>query len=76
MAASETKRDRRRRDLQRMKARARRIYADRAAEKAVKWADYLAVCSCAICGNPRRYWKSGALKASERRALESGQARD
>lgn len=75
MTASETKRDRRRRDLERMKAKARRIYADRA-DRAVKWADYLAVCSCAVCGNPRRYWKSGAMKASERRAVEAAAARD
>lgn len=61
----EKKRERRRRDLWRMKAKARRIHPEKA--KAAWWADYLAVCSCALCGNPRRYWKSERLTPRERR---------
>ena len=35
--------------------------------KAVWTADYLAVCSCAMCGNPRHVWKDGARTMQERR---------
>lgn len=63
----EKKRERRRRDLLRMKAKARRIHPEKA--KAAWRADYLAVCSCALCGNPRHVWKEGALTARERRLL-------
>lgn len=61
----ESKRARRRRDLQRMKARARRIYSGVA--KAAYWANHLAVCSCALCGNPRRVWKGEDPGLAERR---------
>lgn len=47
----EKKRERRIRDRLRMKAKARRVRPDQ--PKAVWAADYLAVCSCAMCGNPR-----------------------
>jgi hypothetical protein len=67
---TESKRARRRRDLQRMKAKARRIYGD--AAKAAYWADYLAVCSCALCGNPRGVWKGHARRPAERRFLARG----
>lgn len=50
--ADEPKRARRRRDLARMKAKAVRVYPDQ--PKAVKWADYLAVCSCDLCNHSRR----------------------
>lgn len=61
----ESKRARRRRDLLRMKAKARRIYKD--AVKAPYWANHLAVCSCALCGNPRRVWKGEDPSLAERR---------
>ncbi len=62
----ETKRQRRRRDTMRMKARARRIRPD---QPTAFWrADYLAVCSCAMCGNLRHVWKEGANTLQERRA--------
>ena len=63
---AEEKRQRRRRDALRMKAKARRIYPDR--PKAVFWADRLAVCSCAMCGNPRHVWKDGRRTLQEKRA--------
>lgn len=62
----EEKRQRRRRDALRMKAKARRIYPDKA--KAHYWADRLAVCSCAMCGNPRYVWKEGRQTLQERKA--------
>lgn len=63
---TEAKRARRRRDLARMKAKAVRMYPGKA--KATHWADYLKVCSCAGCGNPRRYWKIERLTLQERKA--------
>jgi hypothetical protein len=59
------KRSRRRADLARMKAKARKLYPH---DHQAKAADYLAVCSCAMCGNPRRYEKSERLTMQERRA--------
>ena len=64
--SDEMKRQRRRRDALRMKAKARRIYPDR--PKAHYWADRLAVCSCAMCGNPRHVWKGEAETVQERKA--------
>ena len=61
----EKKRERRIRDRLRMKAKARRVRPDQ--PKAVWTADYLAVCSCAMCGNPRHVWKDGARTMQERR---------
>ncbi len=52
MPYQEQKRERRRRDLLRMKARAVRLYPEK--PKAVFWAEYLAPCSCWMCGNQRR----------------------
>jgi hypothetical protein len=58
----EQKRERRIRDKQRMKAKARRVsrlwrsYYDGDSSRAMKHADYLAVCSCSMCGNPRRWF--------------------
>lgn len=61
----ETKRQRRRRDLIRMKAKAVRVYPH---EPKAKQAEYLAVCSCWLCGNPRRSQKSQErLTIQERR---------
>lgn len=48
----EPKRARRRRDLARMKAKARRVYPE--VPQAPKWADHLTVCSCWMCGHRRR----------------------
>lgn len=62
----EEKRQRRIRDAQRMKTKARRIYPD--SPKAHYWADRLAVCSCALCGNPRHVWKSEAETRQETKA--------
>lgn len=66
------KRSQRRRDKLRMKARARRLYGD-GADGALGghtrpeiFADYLAKCSCALCGN-RRHLEG--LTMQERRAL-------
>lgn len=61
----EPRRARRRRDLARMKARARRY--DPGYEKAFYRANHLAFCSKPLCcGNPRRYWNK--LTAAELRA--------
>ena len=64
--SDEKKRQRRRRDALRMKAKARRIRPD---QPTAFWrADYLAVCSCAMCGNPRHVWKTCDRTLQERRA--------
>ena len=52
---SERKRERRRRDLARMKAKALRVLDFKGAERAIKQAEHLAACSCWMCGNPRRF---------------------
>ncbi len=64
--SDEKKRQRRRRDALRMKAKARRIYPNTL--KAHYWPDRLAVCSCAMCGNPRHVWKGAAETVQERKA--------
>lgn len=56
----EKRRERRIRDSKRMKAKAVRL-AKRSwgyynPDRAIKHADYLAVCSCSMCGNPRRHF--------------------
>lgn len=64
----EDKRARRIRDKQRMKARARRFAKHNGwqdIKRAEKHADYIAVCSCTQCGNPRRHF--GDLTLAERR---------
>lgn len=61
----EPKRARRRRDLQRMKAKALRIYPH---DPKGTQAEHLSVCSCWMCGNPRRYAKAAErLTVAERR---------
>lgn len=62
-------RARRRTDAARMKAKARRIYPH---DKQGTAADHLAVCSCRMCGNPRRWW--GDVTMQERRAEEAERA--
>lgn len=57
------KRGRRREHKARMKRHARRIYPDWPG--AVENADNLKVCSCWMCGNPRRW-----LKGSDRLTLQ------
>ena len=64
---TELKRDRRRRDKDRMKAKAVRIRPDVA--KAAFRADYLKACSCWMCGNWRRYTKTDRLTKQERLSL-------
>lgn len=54
---------RRRADIARMKARARKIYPH---DKAAKAANHLALCSCRMCGNPRRHLREPTMQ--ERRA--------
>ena len=63
MAADEPKRARRRRDLLRMKAKARRLHPTM--DQPERCAEHLAVCSCWMCGNPRRHL--GERSVQERR---------
>jgi len=66
MALSKMKgRARRRMNLARMKAKARRIYPH---DKKARSANHLATCSCYACGNPRRHF--GELTMQERRARD------
>lgn len=64
----EEKRERRRRDLARMKAKALRIYPH---DPKATQAEHLRACSCALCGNPRRHLKD-RLTMAERRAELAG----
>ena len=68
MAQHESKRARRRRDLIRMKAKARRLNVSGGVDRA-RHADYLAVCSCWMCGNPRRFF--GETTIQEKRAFSA-----
>lgn len=52
------KRARRRQDSARMKARARRIYPH---DVQARCANHLKVCSCYMCGNPRRHFNSAPI---------------
>ena len=61
--SQDMKRARRRHDRARMVARAMRVYPWAKAPQ--KLADNLAVCSCWMCGNPRRWWYE--LTMQERR---------
>jgi hypothetical protein len=69
----ESKRQRRRRDLLRMKARARRI---RPHDPRAKQAEYLASCSCWMCGNPRHRAKTERLSLPERKAAMAADVED
>ncbi|MGF7213108.1 heterodisulfide reductase subunit A-like polyferredoxin [Skermanella aerolata] len=60
----EPRRARRRRDLQRMKAKARRIFPG--CTGIVKLANHLAFCSRICCANPRRMFREVTM--AERRA--------
>ena len=63
----ESKRERRRRDLARMKARAVRIFANYGIRNAanIKLANHLAHCRNMCCGNPRKWF--GEATMQERR---------
>lgn len=63
----ESKRARRRRDLTRMKAKARRIWRDD--QMAHTLAEHMAWCPRGCCANPRRFY--GELTMQERRAKEA-----
>ena len=63
-----TPRARRRADLARMKAKARRLYPH---DPKARSANHLAVCSCWMCGNPRRLRGEGTF--SEERAKQAAQ---
>lgn len=68
----EQSRERRIRDKNRMKARAVANYKSNGysnAFRAAKHADYMAVCSCDMCGNPRRHFGKRTLQ--EQRCIES-----
>ncbi len=56
-------RARRRNDLLRMKAKARKLYPHVAH---ARFANHLTVCSCWMCGNPRKF--NGGETMQERRA--------
>lgn len=53
----------RRHHEERMKAKARRLYPGK--PNAITYANHLAVCSCWMCGNPRRH-----IKGAERLTLQ------
>jgi hypothetical protein len=54
-----------------MQAKARRIYNH---DPKARAAEYMAVCSCWMCGNPRRHAKSDRLTLQERRSnIDDGQ---
>lgn len=55
----------RRYHLERMKKKAIRAYHWKTPEEARKLANHLCMCSCHMCGNPRRYW--GTLTIQERK---------
>lgn len=60
----EAPRERRRRDLLRMKRKARRVYPWLDHPEAI--ANHLRVCSCWMCGNPRKYLTDEPLTRQER----------
>ena len=60
------KRARRRHDMERMKARARRLFLTalrgRDLDHAHRVADNITVCSCWMCGNPRRHLRERTMQ--------------
>lgn len=52
---TQSKRALRRHHLQRMKAKAKRVYHFCSPQQAVKYANHLQLCSCHGCGNRRKY---------------------
>ena len=71
------KREERRHHLDRMKAKARRIARDSwnyseyndDPKRAEKWANTLCLCSCGMCGNPRK-WKWSCEKTRQERMAD------
>lgn len=53
-AMNTPKRAQRRAQLERKKRRAKLIYPTN--PQAARYANHLATCSCAVCGNPRKYF--------------------
>lgn len=51
---------RRRNDKKRMIRKSKRVYKE--VKYYYKYADNLAVCSCPMCGNPRRHFKEKTIK--------------
>ena len=68
MGKFEKQLDRRRRDLLRMRAKARRIYPH---DPKGRLANHLAACSCCLCGNPRLFGKRDRLTLQEKRARDA-----
>jgi len=70
-----TNRALRRKHAERMKRRARKLYAGTKCPE--KFAEHLAVCSCNMCGNPRKHpWHEVTLQERKfygRRRAEAGQ---
>lgn len=69
-----TKRALRRHHLNRMKAKASKVYWWHEPERAAKWANHLAACSCYMCGNPRKWWNESTMQ--ERRFNDSAAERE
>lgn len=67
------KRNRRRQDSARMKARARRVYPH---DDKARSADHLKVCSCWMCGNPRRHLNALPLQEQRAALAAQGQIQD
>lgn len=61
-------RARRRSDLKKMKARARKLYPNNDCPE--KFANHLAVCSCHGCGNPRKHFKEVTRKEKIQENIE------
>lgn len=49
----------RRHQLDKKKSKARKIYPH---DLNATWANHLAGCSCYMCGNPRKWWKTKTLQ--------------
>jgi hypothetical protein len=49
----------RRNQLEKKKKQAREIYPH---DKNATWANHLQGCSCHMCGNPRKWWKTKTLQ--------------
>lgn len=64
----ESRRAKRRHDLERMKNKAMRVYGRYMGQRAIKTANHLALCSCWACGNQRRI--EGDKISERRRAYE------
>lgn len=58
-----SKRALRRHHLNRMKAKARSVLPD--TPNAERFANHLKRCSCHMCGNPRKIWKTKTLQETK-----------